>query len=35
MEAVDSEVRDLQIAGALSGMPMVTLPPGVNLRGEP
>ncbi len=33
MQALQSGVEEIEVRGTLSGMPMVTLPPGVCLRG--
>ena len=33
VEALQSGVGEIEVRGTLSGMPMVTLPPGVRLRG--
>ena len=33
VEALQTGVREIEVRGTLSGMPMVTLPPGVRLRG--
>jgi hypothetical protein len=32
-EALQSGATDIEVRGELTGMPMVTLPPGVRLRG--
>jgi hypothetical protein len=33
VEALQSDVGEIEVRGAVSGMPMITLPPGVRLRG--
>ena len=33
LEAVGSAATEIEVAGSLSGMPMITLQPGVRLRG--
>ena len=35
VEALDAGVEEIEVQGSLSGMPMVTLGPGVRLRGAP